>query len=99
MLVRNFPQCGRALVALIFSIFVGATVLGHPAWGIVVSSTGIVYFSDLETVWKIDRNGKVSVFRPGTSGHHVHELSIDGQGNIYGPIAVYDAPTEKYLVG
>jgi hypothetical protein len=65
----------------------------------VVSSTGTVYFSDLETVWKIDRNGEVSVFRPGVSGHHVHELSIDSQDNIYGPLSLYDARTQKYLVG
>jgi hypothetical protein len=76
-----------------------ATVNAHPAWGIVVSSTGTVYFSDLETVWQIDRAGKLSVFRQGVSGHHVHELSIDGQDNVYGPITVYDATTQKYLVG
>jgi hypothetical protein len=81
------------------SLVAAATLTAHPSWGIVVSSTGIVYFSDLETVWKIDRDGKMSVFRAGASGHHVHELSIDSQDNIYGPITAYDSTTQKYLIG
>jgi hypothetical protein len=88
-----------ATTLLAFILISASSVCAHPAWGIVVSSTGIVYFSDLETVWKIDRDGKVSVFRQGVSGHHVHELSIDSQDNIYGPGNVYDAASQKYLVG
>ena len=53
---------------------------------------------DLETVWKIDRDGKTSVFRA-SDGRHVHELSIDDQDNLYGPVEVYEARTEKYLIG
>ena len=56
----------------------------HPAWGIVVARSGEVYFSDLETVWRIDTHGRLSVARPGSSGRHVHELAIDDQGNVYG---------------
>jgi len=88
-----------AIILLAFILISAESLCAHPSWGIVVSSTGVVYFSDLETVWKIDRDGKVSVFRPGVSGRHVHELAIDSQGNIYGPITVYDAATQKYLVG
>ena len=77
----------------------GATAaMAHPPWGIVVSSTGIVYFSDLETVWKIDREGNLSVFRASV-GRHVHELSIDKHDNLYGPIEVYEPTTGKYLIG
>ena len=89
----------RLILLASLSLVAAATLTAHPSWGIVVSSTGIVYFSDLETVWKIDREGNVSVFRAGASGHHVHELSIDSQDNIYGPITVYDSATQKYLVG
>lgn len=92
-------RVSRLIFTASLSLVAAATLTAHPSWGIVVSSTGIVYFSDLETVWKIDRDGSISVFRAGVSGHHVHELSIDSQGNIYGPIAVYDAATQKYLVG
>jgi len=88
-----------ATIMLAFIVVSAPSLFAHPPWGIVVSSTGLVYFSDLETVWTIDRDGKVSIFRPGVSGRHVHELSIDGQGNIYGPITAYDAATQKYLIG
>jgi len=56
----------------------------HPATGIVVDRKGQVYFSDLETVWKLGTEGKLSVFRPGVNGRHVHELAIDNEDNIYG---------------
>jgi hypothetical protein len=66
----------------------------HPATGIVVDRSGNVYFSDLETVWKLDARGKKTVFRAGVSGRHVHELSIDEEGNIYGADLSYN-PTRK----
>ena len=56
----------------------------HPATGIVVDRKGQVYFSDLETIWKLGLDGKLSVFRPGVNGRHVHELAIDSEDNIYG---------------
>ena len=96
VVIRNVS---RLFFTASLSLVAVATLTAHPSWGIVVSSTGIVYFSDLETVWKIDRNGNISVFRAGTRGHHVHELSIDSQDNIYGLITVYNAATQKYLVG
>jgi len=71
----------------------------HPAWGIVVSRAGVVYFSDLETVWRIDQGGRLSVARPGESGHHVHELAIDDAGNVYGPEYTYLSEAEGYSQG
>jgi hypothetical protein len=89
----------RAFAAVIFVIVFYGLACAHPSWGIVVSSTGDVYFSDLETVWKLDRAGKLSVFRAGVSGRHVHELSIDDQDNIYGPDFSYDPSTQRYISG
>jgi hypothetical protein len=63
----------------------------HPASGIVRDHGGNIYFSDLETVWKIDINDKLSVFRPGVNGRHVHELAIDDQDNIYGADISYQS--------
>jgi sugar lactone lactonase YvrE len=63
----------------------------HPASGIVVDHKGNVYFSDLETVWKVDAVGKLSVFRPGVSGRHVHELAIDEHDDIYGSDISYES--------
>src|SRR5690349_5503780 len=99
MHVNSSSKWFRFFFALTLSIWISATALGHPAWGIVVNSSGVVYFSDLETVWRIDRDGNISVFRPGVSGRHVHELSIDDQGNIYGPDLIYDSIRQKYLLG
>src|SRR5687767_3541457 len=67
------------------------SALAHPPTGIVVDRRGQVYFSDLETIWKIGTDGKLSVFHAGNSGRHVHELAIDEQDNIYGGDVSYVA--------
>jgi hypothetical protein len=72
-------------------------VFSHPAWGIVVDANKCIYFSDLETVYKIDSQGKLSIFRAGVSGRHVHDLSVDAGGNVYGLENVYEPRTEKHL--
>lgn len=76
-------------------IILATTASAHPASGIVRDHAGNIYFSDLETVWKIDLSGKLSVFRPGVSGRHVHELAIDDQDNIYGADLSYES--QKYI--
>jgi hypothetical protein len=99
MLAFTFPSVLRFVVIMAFLAVGAAAAMGHPPWGIVVSSTGIVYFSDLETVWKIDSAGNVSVFRASVGGRHVHELSIDDRDNLYGPDTVYESRSQKYLIG
>ena len=80
------------IVLMVFShLFLFSRANAHPATGIVIDRAGNVYFSDLETVWRIDTQGKLSVFRPGVNGRHVHELSIDAQDNIYGGDVSYEA--------
>lgn len=54
------------LAAIVF--LTAGKAAAHPATGIVVDRKGQVYFSDLETVWRIDTLGKLSVFRSGVSG-------------------------------
>lgn len=68
----------------------------HPAWGIVVDRDNQIYFSDLETIWKIDAQGKLSVFRAGVSGRHTHELAMDESGNLYGDELTYESATQIY---
>lgn len=70
--------------------------LAHPTWGIVVDRDNQIYFSDLETVWKIDAQGKLTVFRAGVSGRHTHELALDESGNLYGDELTYEPATERY---
>lgn len=92
----------RAVVITV-AAFVTACVVGvgevwaHPAWGIVVDRRNQVYFSDLETVWKIDAAGRLTVFRAGVSGRHVHELAGDDEGNLYGPDYSYVPARQSYL--
>lgn len=79
------------------AVFLSATsVLAHPAWGIAVDRQGQVYFSDLETIWKIDRQGKVTTFRAGVSGRHVHAITIDAEDNIYGIYNSYNSQTQTF---
>lgn len=85
-----------AVSAAAVSIFLSINTPAHPAWGIVVDRQGHVYFSDLETIWKIDRQGTVSVFRQGVRGRHVHDITIDAEDYIYGLDNTYDPQTETF---
>jgi hypothetical protein len=78
------------MLVLFTPLFLFSAAAAHPATGIVLDRAGNVYFSDLETVWKIDTQGRLSVFRAGVSGRHVHELTIDAQDNIYGGDISYE---------
>ncbi|MEP6717883.1 MAG: hypothetical protein ABJB21_02005 [bacterium] len=78
------------MLVLFTQLFLLSRADAHPATGIVIDRAGNVYFSDLETVWKIDAQGKLSVFRQGVNGRHVHELTIDSQDNIYGGDISYE---------
>lgn len=84
------------LFVSVFFITLVSNIFPHPAWGIVVDQNKQVYFSDLETIYKIDARGKLSIFRAGETGRHVHDLSIDGQDNIYGIENSYNQQTETY---
>jgi hypothetical protein len=79
------------------SLCLARAAVAHPSWGIVVDGNNQVYFSDLETVWKIDAKGKLSVFRAGVSGRHIHELAIDEDGNLYGADYSYEPATKSYI--
>jgi hypothetical protein len=92
----------RALIITIKGIFtlcvsLAASVSAHPAWGIVVDRNNQIYFSDLETIWKIDAQGKLAVFRAGVSGRHTHDLNIDGDGNLYGADNSYEPSTQRFF--
>src|SRR5687768_16174822 len=71
-------------------------VQAHPAWGIAVDRQGQVYFSDLTTVFKVDAQGTVSVFRA-SADRHIHDLSIDEAGNLYGAENSYEPATKRFF--
>jgi sugar lactone lactonase YvrE len=83
--------------ALALAALLPATTTAHPATGIVVDAQGRIYFSDLETVWRLDAGGRLTVFRAGVRGRHVHELSIDRDGNVYGGDITYEPSTQKWI--
>ena len=84
------------MFAVFVCLVIGTPSYPHPMWGIAVDSQGRVYFSDLTTVWRIDADGKLNVFRPKGDGH-VHELSVDPEGNVYGAENTYDPATKKFF--
>ena len=92
----------RALVITITAIVTlcvlpADSVSAHPAWGIVVDRNNQIYFSDIETIWKIDAQGKLTTFRAGVSGRHTHEISLDENGNLYGVDNSYEPTTERSI--
>ena len=90
----NLRSAFLVVFVLAWCLLVTATAKAHPATGIVVDRQGNVYFSDLETIWKLDSKGRKTVFLAGVNGRHVHELAIDQEGNIYGGDVSYN-PTSK----
>jgi hypothetical protein len=71
------------------AVLVAVAILGcsrsasaHPGWGLVRDNArGIVYYTDLTQVWRIDEKGERRVAVP---NEHTHELMIDDAGNLYG---------------
>lgn len=94
-MLRSFVVVLLIIVAVL--VFPSTHALAHPAWGIVVDGQGQVYVTDLETIWKIDAQGKQSVFRMGVSGRHTHELAVDENGNVYGEDLTYESETQSFI--
>ncbi|MFN0177802.1 MAG: hypothetical protein ACKVZ0_03315 [Gemmatimonadales bacterium] len=77
-------QAARVIAAALVLGGLGrvSPALAHPGWGLVRDAArGIVYYTDLVRVWKIDRTGRRTVAVPDV---HTHELRLDAQGNLYG---------------
>lgn len=71
--------------------------LAHPPWGIAADPAGRVYFTSLETVWKVDERGRLSVLRPGVAGRHTHELTLGEDGNLYGEDLTYEPAGARWI--
>lgn len=91
-MIRELIITITAILAL--TVFLSDSAAAHPAWGITVDQQGQVYFSDLINVWKIDAQGRVSLFRAGKD--HTHDLNLDEAGNLYGAENSYDPATQRY---
>jgi len=101
MKAETVNLASRCLIFTATSLIIGyvlvTNVSAHPAWGIAVDRNNQIYFSDIETIWKIDAQGKLVVFRAGVSGHHMHDLNIDAAGNLYGAENSYEPATERFV--
>jgi len=75
-------------IAFLCSSFVWA----HPGIGIVADSRGVIYYTDLHQVWRLQK-GKATVAVPEV---HTHELFVDKDDNVFGENLVYDAASDRY---
>jgi hypothetical protein len=81
--MRSGNRAIRIVVVLVIAcvaMFVVDGVAGHPAWGIVIDRNNQIYFSDIETIWKIDAEGKLAVFRSGVSRGTFMAQTAGGDG-------------------
>ena len=85
------------IIVITLSLLLVGNVLAHPAWGIVIDRNNQIYFSDIETIWKIDARGNLTVFRAGVSGRHTHEITLDENGILYGVDNSYEASTQRFI--
>jgi hypothetical protein len=81
------------------ALLCAAPALAHPPYGLVEDRRGNLYFSDLETVWRLGADGGLAVFRPAVAGTHVHELALAPDGAIEGDQNRYDPATQRFYSG
>jgi hypothetical protein len=69
-------------VATVALVVAPSLASGHPSWSVVRDPRlGVVYYSDLTQVWKVDSMGRRTVAVPRV---HTHELMLDADGNLFG---------------
>ncbi len=68
-------------IFLLCLLMIPLITVAHPGIGIVQDSKGNIYYTDLEQVWKIAKNGSRSVV---VKNVHTHELYMDGADNLFG---------------
>src|SRR4051794_35592812 len=90
----TFELAFRAAVAAACALASVATS-AHPARGIVVTPAGQTYFSDLERIWSIAPNGKLSLVRE-HRGVHTHSLALTRAGDLLGEDSGYDPGDGSY---
>ena len=68
-------------------------LLGHPSWGILIDQSGNILFSDLEHVWQISPDGKLTKRLPDV---HTHNLFLDQNGSLFGSDSKYYEPRDEW---
>lgn len=77
----------RIVLVMACSLLTVQAVLAHPGVGIVMSSRGDVYYTDLQRVWRISAEGKKSIAVPNV---HTHEMYLDPNDNLFGEHLWYE---------
>jgi hypothetical protein len=65
----------------------------HPGTGIVMDTKGNVFYTDLQQVWKINKQGVKSI---AVRNVHTHELYIDQQDNLFGEHLWFDGSADQW---
>ncbi|MCB0640596.1 MAG: hypothetical protein KDC44_03115 [Phaeodactylibacter sp.] len=65
-------------------VFVFATLIGHPSWGIKVDRSGQIYFADIlhhgrGAVWKLSPTGQLKLL---AGDFHAHNVDLDADGQV-----------------
>jgi hypothetical protein len=95
LLPRQSPSAFRLKIRLgmkthVLSIFILSlcpAAFGHPGIGIVMDKQGVIYYTDLSRVWRLEPDGSRRVAVPGV---HTHELYLDEMGYLYGEHLWYE---------
>ena len=84
-----------ARLAAALLLFAGAAGHGHPSRAIVVADDGRIFFTDLERLWQIGRDGRLRLLREHRD-RHTHEVALDAAGNLIGEDSAYEPATGAY---
>jgi hypothetical protein len=96
---KEDPVRSYLVILLLLCGLAAAPAAAHPPYGLVADEGGNLYFSDLETVWRLSKDGRLSVFRPHVPETHVHALALAPDGAIDGDQNHYDPATERFFSG
>ncbi len=88
MSLSNIQQLPALLATAFFAVIVAATVQAHPASGIVVDKSGVIYFvfGPSHRIWKVDTDGQAAALVTGGLDQDFrvpHHLIIDAKGQLY----------------
>jgi hypothetical protein len=83
----------KIIIWLSLLINANSSAIAHPGVGIIMDSKGNVFYTDTESVLKIDVSGRKSVV---ISNVHTHELFLDANDNLFGEHLWYNNSNDTW---
>ena len=77
----------KIVVILASFILCSLAAFAHPGVGIVMDSKSNVFYTDLKHIWKINKQGKLTI---AVRNVHSHELYLDENDNLFGEHLWYE---------